>query len=241
MDFIKPFQDAFSTLLSYVPRLVGALVILIIGYIVAKIVGAVVRKVLTKVGFDRVMERAGVATFLQRSGTGLTPSGVLGKVVFWFVFIITFTMFASALGVPQISGFLNRMIGYIPRIFAAIAILFLAVLLANFIAAIIRGATGNETFARVGRYAIIVYAAFAALTQLGIAVQLTGSTLLIVLGGAALAAAIAFGWGGRDLARDLLSRVTSSTGSTGDADRTQRMPATGQEQHAGNAAPYRHN
>ncbi|MFI7066099.1 hypothetical protein ACIBL3_34245 [Kribbella sp. NPDC050124] len=64
------------------------------------------------------------------------------------------------------------MLGYIPRIFAAIVIICLAALFANFLAAIIRGATGNETLAKVGKYAILVYAAFAALTQLGIAVQL---------------------------------------------------------------------
>jgi small-conductance mechanosensitive channel len=59
--------------------------------------------------------------------------------------------------------------------------------------------------ASVARYAIIVYAAFAALTELGIAVQLTAPTFLIVLGGAALAA-IAFGWGGRDVAKDIIER-----------------------------------
>lgn len=214
MDFIKPFTDAFTTLLSYIPQLIGAIIILIIGYFVAKIIGSIVTKVLTKVGFDKVMDRAGVSSFLQRTGTGLTASKALGKVVFWFVFIITFTMFASALGVPQISGFLNQMIGYIPRVFAAIAILFLAALFANFLAAMIRGATGNETMAKVGRYAVIVYAVFAALTVLGIAVQLTGNTLLIALGGLALAAGIAFGWGGRDLARDWLHRVFGPAGTS---------------------------
>lgn len=214
MDIVQPFQDALGTLLSYVPQLLGALAILVVGYIVAKIVGAVVTRILGKVGFDGLMDRAGVSSFLQRAGTSLTASKVFGKVVFWFVFIITFTMFASALGVPQISGFLNEMVAYIPRIFAAIAILFLAVLFANFLAAMIRGATNNEGLSRIGRYAIIVYAAFAALTQLGIAVQLTGTTLLIALGGLALAFGIAFGWGGRDLARGLLDRAFGGLGGS---------------------------
>src|SRR6266508_1599817 len=67
----------------------------------------------------------------------------------------------------------------------------LAALFANLIAAVIRGATGNETVAKIGRIAILVYAAFAALTQLGIATHLTGNTLLIVLGAAGLAAGLA--------------------------------------------------
>ena len=207
IDFTQPFEDAFSKLLSFVPNLLGGLVILLVGYLVAKVLGKLVGKLLGRVGFDNWMERAGVSGVLQRSGTGLTASAMLGKVVFWFVFLISFTMFASALGVPETSNFMSDMLGYIPRIFAAIVIVCLAALFANFLAAIIRGATGNETLAKVGKYAILVYAAFAALTQLGIAVQLTGNTLLIVLAGAALALGLAFGLGGREMAGRALDNL----------------------------------
>jgi len=209
IDFTGPFEDAFSKLLGFIPNLLGGLVILVIGYFVAKVLGKLVGKLLGRVGFDQWMERAGVSGVLQRSGTGLTASAMLGKVVFWFVFLISFTMFASALGVPEISNFMSDMLGYIPRIFAAIVIVCLAALFANFLAAIIRGATGNETLAKVGKYAILVYAAFAALTQLGIAVQLTGNTLLIVLAGAALALGLAFGLGGREMAGRALDNLFS--------------------------------
>ena len=224
IDFTQPFEDAFSKLLGFIPNLLGGLVILVVGYFVAKVLGKLVGKLLGKVGFDQWMERAGVSGILQRSGTGLTASAMLGKVVFWFVFLISFTMFASALGVPEISAFMSDMLAYIPRIFAAIVIICLAALFANFLAAIIRGATGNETLAKVGRYAVLVYAAFAALTQLGIAVQLTGNTLLIVLGGAALALGLAFGLGGREMAgqalhtlfdRSTMNRPDATAGSNG--------------------------
>ncbi|MDX2970332.1 mechanosensitive ion channel family protein [Kribbella solani] len=219
INFTQPFEDAFSKLLSFIPNLLGGLVILVIGYFVAKVLGKLVGKLLGRVGFDQWMERAGVSGVLQRSGTGLTASAMLGKVVFWFVFLISFTMFASALGVPEISTFMSDMLAYIPRIFAAIVIVCLAALFANFLAAIIRGATGNETLAKVGRYAILVYAAFAALTQLGVAVQLTGNTLLIVLAGAALALGLAFGLGGREMAGRALNNVFSRE--------TMNKPATG--------------
>ena len=218
IDFTQPFEDAFGKLLGFVPNLLGGIAILVIGYFVAKVLGKLVGRLLGRVGFDQWMERAGVSGVLQRSGTGLTASAMLGKVVFWFVFLISFTMFASALGVPEISAFMSDMLGYIPRIFAAIVIICLAALFANFLAAIIRGATGNETLAKVGKYAVLVYAAFAALTQLGIAVQLTGNTLLIVLGGAALALGLAFGLGGREMAGEALRKMFergASFGTTG--------------------------
>ncbi|MDX6279099.1 MAG: hypothetical protein QOH03_170 [Kribbellaceae bacterium] len=219
IDFTQPFEDAFSKLLGFIPNLLGGIVILVIGYFVAKVLGKLVGTLLGRVGFDQWMERAGVSGVLQRSGTGLTASTMLGKVVFWFVFLISFTMFASALGVPEISNFMSDMLGYIPRIFAAIVIVCLAALFANFLAAVIRGATGNETLAKVGRYAVLVYAAFAALTQLGIAVQLTGNTLLIVLAGAALALGLAFGLGGREMAGQALHTLFDRT-TMNNPDRT---------------------
>src|SRR5215211_6669063 len=137
----------------------------------------------------------------------MLPDHALGRLVFWFVFIIAIVMATDALGISQVSAVLAELIAYIPNVIAAVLILILAALLANFLAGIIRGATGSDILATVARVAIIVYAVFAALTQLGIAVQLTANTLLIVLGGVALAAAIAFGFGAQNVARDIVERA----------------------------------
>src|ERR671921_2244760 len=204
---VESLQNALDVFLSYVPQLIGAIIILIVGYIVAKILQAVVSRVLQSIGFDSWMERGGIKQFLDRAQTRETPATVLGKLVFWFVFIIVITMAADALGIQQVSQVLAQLIAYIPSIIAAILILVLAALLANFLSGIIRGATGSGLLASVVQYAIIVYAAFAALTQLGIAVQLTANTFLILLGGVALAAPLAFGIGGREVAQDILQKA----------------------------------
>src|SRR5919106_19656 len=183
---VESLRNALDVFLSYIPQLIGAIIILIVGYIVAKILQAVVSRVLKAIGFDSWMERGGIKQFFERAQTRETPATVLGKLVFWFVFIITITMSADALGIQQVSQVLAQLIAYIPSIIAAILILILAA---------------------IARYAIIVYAVFAALTELGIAVQLTAPTFLIVLGAVALAAAIAFGWGGRDVAKDIIERA----------------------------------
>src|SRR4028119_449994 len=152
------------------------------------------------------MEKGGIRQFFDKAQTNQTPTGIIGKLVFWFVFIIALTMAADALGIPQVSQALGQLIAYIPSIIAAILILILASLLANFLSGVVRGATGSDLLANVARYAIIVYAVFAAITELGVAVQLTAPTFLIILGAVALAAAIAFGWGGRDVAKDIIER-----------------------------------
>src|SRR5919112_2909632 len=204
---VESLRNALDVFLSYVPQLIGAIIILIVGYIVAKILQAVVSRVLKAVGFDNWMEKGGIKQFLDRAQTRETPATVLGKLVFWFVFIIVITMAADALGIRQVSQVLAQLIAYIPSIIAAILILVLAALLANFLSGIVRGATGSGLLANVARYAIIVYAAFAAITQLGIAVELTAPTFLILLGAVALAAAIAFGLGGREVAQDIVSKA----------------------------------
>ena len=226
MDLLRPLENALSMFLSYLPQLIGAIIILIVGYIIGKILQALITRVLRSVGFEDWMERGGVKQFFDRAGTSETPSSILGRLVFWFIFIIAITMAANALGIQQISGFLNQLIAFIPSIFVAVLILFLATLLANFVSGIVRGAIGSDMLASIAQYAIIIYAVFAALTQLGIAVQLTANTFLILLGAVALAVAIAFGIGGREVARDIVEKAYNRrqqvTGGDSSAGQQQR-------------------
>jgi small-conductance mechanosensitive channel len=207
VNILQSLQNALSTFLEYIPQLFGAIIILVIGYIVARILKAVVSRILQGIGFDSWMERGGIKQFLDRAQTRETPATVLGTLVFWLVFIIAITMAADALGIRQVSEVLGQLIAYIPSIIAAILILVLAALLANFLAGIVRGATGSDLLSNIARYAIIIYAAFAAITELGIAVQLTAPTFLIVLGAVALAAAIAFGFGAQGVAKDIVEKA----------------------------------
>src|SRR5918997_2857480 len=113
---LQPLQNALSTFLSYLPQLVGAIVILIIGYIVAKVLQAVVGRVLKAIGFDSWMEKGGIKQFFDRAETNQTPHSILGQLVFWFVFIIAITMAADALGIPQVSAAFGPLVDYITSI-----------------------------------------------------------------------------------------------------------------------------
>lgn len=203
----QSLQQGLGMFFEFIPQLIGALIILIVGYIIAKILEAVVGRVLKAVGFDGWMEKSGVKQYFDRAQTSHTPATILGKLVFWFVFIITITMATDALGIREVSAVFSELIAYIPNIIAAVLILILAGLLANFVAGLVRGATGVNVLGTVAQAAIMVYAVFAALTQLGIAVQLTAPTFLIVLGAVALAAAIAFGFGAQGVARDIVEKA----------------------------------
>ena len=200
----QSLSEGLGAILGALPALIGAIIILIIGFIIAKVLQGIVTRVLRSMGFEGWMESGGVKQFFDRSQTNQTPLSILGKLIFWLVFFIAITMAVDTLGISAISDVLAQFIAYIPQIIAAILILVLATLLANFVAGIVRGATGSNVIGSAAQYGIIVFAAFAALTQLGIAEELIVPTFLILLGAVALAAAIAFGLGGQGVARQMV-------------------------------------
>jgi small-conductance mechanosensitive channel len=168
--------------------------------------------VLKSVGFEGWMEKGGIKQFFDRSQTQQTPVSILGKLVFWLVFFIAISMAVDTLGITAISAVLAQFIAYIPQLIAAVLILVLATLLANFVAGIVRGATGSSIAGSVAQYGIIVFAVFAALTQMGIAEELIAPTFLILLGSVALAAALAFGLGGQGVAQRLVEQGYQKSG-----------------------------
>ncbi|HEV2741946.1 MAG TPA: hypothetical protein VGV91_02210, partial [Rubrobacter sp.] len=130
----------------------------------------------------------------------------------WLVFFIAISMAVDTLGITAISDVLAQFIAYIPQLIAAVLILVLATLLANFVAGIVRGATGSSIAGSVAQYGIIVFAVFAALTQMEIAEELIAPTFLILLGSVALAAALAFGLGGQGVAQRLVEQGYEKSG-----------------------------
>lgn len=216
VSIVNALNDAVKLILTFIPRLVGFLVLLIVGLIIATLVSKALTLVLRKIGFDRLANRIGLARFEQRMGISLDPAGVLGKIVYWFLLLIFLVPAADALGLPAVSNILNQLIAYIPNVFVAILVLFLGTLAAMFVADIVRGATataniGNPSiFAAIARWAIIGFAALIALEQLQIAPALINELFGAIVAAAALAFALAFGLGGRETAQRWLSRGEST-------------------------------
>jgi hypothetical protein len=209
---VSSFAAAMALVFSFIPRLVGFLVILIVGWIVAAILEKGVTLLLRRVGFDRMSERIGLARLEQRMNVRMDAASLLGKIVFWFVFLIFLVPACNALQLTSVSLLLGLIIGYIPNVFVAIVVLLLGMLLATFVADVVRAALSNaknanpNILANVARYVIIGFAILVALEQLQIAPALITTLFTAVIGGAALACALAFGLGGRDTAKQLLER-----------------------------------
>src|SRR5687768_7766703 len=85
VDWDTGLEDAWSSIATFVPRLLAFLAILAIGWFVAKAIATVVNKVLERVGFDRAIERGGIRKALESSR--YDASDLVGKVVFFTLFL----------------------------------------------------------------------------------------------------------------------------------------------------------
>lgn len=203
---------ALATVFAFIPKLVGFLVILLIGWIVGLALEKAITYLLRKVGFERVSQRIGLTRLEQQMGMRMDTAGILGKVVFWFVFLIFLVPAVDALGIPSITVLLGQIIAYIPNVFVAILVIFLGFLLATVVADLLRGAFARSTtfdpniVANIARYAIIGFAALIALEQLQIAPSLLNILFTAIVGSVALAFGLAFGLGGREAAQRWLAR-----------------------------------
>ncbi|GAC1390519.1 MAG: hypothetical protein NVS4B11_25420 [Ktedonobacteraceae bacterium] len=215
---VSSFAAALALLFTFVPRLIGFLVILLVGYIVATALAKAITFLLRKVGFDRFSTRIGLTRLEQQMGVKIDAADILGRIVYWFVFLIFLVPAVDALGLTAVSALLNQVVSYIPNVFVAILILFLGTLAATFVADIVRGAAsgtriGNpNVFANIARYAILGFVAIIALEQLQIGTALLNILFTAIMGAAALAFGLAFGLGGRDSAKRLLERSESTLG-----------------------------
>jgi hypothetical protein len=203
--------NAFATkITAFLPELIGAIIIFVVGWIIARLVKVGVEKLLRLVRFDTATEKTGVNKFLKKGEIVKAPSEIVGTLVYWFIMILVLIASLDALGLPIVSDMLNSIFLYIPNVVAAIIVLVLGVLMGNLLSAVVRTAASNaglknaEGLGKISLYAIVVFAASIALIQLGIGEEIVVSAFGLVFGAAALALALAFGLGGRDVAANYL-------------------------------------
>ena len=207
MDFFDRIRQSFAQLAGFIPSLLGSLVILFAGYLLAKLVEKATARLLRRVRLNEMLERGGVLQAVERSGTHFNPARVIANLVFWFVMFGVMLIAANALGFDSLANVFSELVSYIPSVIAAIVIVILGIVLGRFVGGVIMasagGLHGGPTLARVGRIGIIVIAVFMALQQLGIATDIVTTAFAILFGAVALALALSFGLGNRDLAGEI--------------------------------------
>ena len=200
-------DQAGNQLGGFIPRLGGALVLLVVGIVIARLLARLLRRALRMAGLDSASERWGVADVLERAGLGRSLAHVLAVALRISITVVVVFAALSLLGLQFLSQSLNEGVLFLPKVLAAMALVLIGVVLAAFVRERVdRTATQWDLPVPLGPlFQMVVIAIFVitAAAQLTISIALLMVLVAILLAAVTAPFAIAFGLGGRDVARSL--------------------------------------
>lgn len=212
-------QDPVADLITFLPRLIGALVILLIGWIIGRLVARVVRRIADGVELDRMVLETPLGRIL--GGTERAVSSAFGKLAKWFVYALAILAAANAVAIPLLSEWISTAVSYLPAFIAGLLVIVLGFVVADFIGDMIeRTRSGTQTaytgwFANGARVFLYFTALVIGLDTMGIDVDILYVFARALAWGLAAAVAIgvgvAFGWGGKEYVADNINHWMSRT------------------------------
>jgi len=214
----RPLADSLGGVLvgitSYLPNVIGALLVFLAGLIVASGLGLLVERLAVSIKLDEWLRKLGVGEYVDRSGLRLDSGKFLGQIVYWVLLITFLLAVTDILKLPQLSEFLRTdVLGFVPSLIAAMLIVLVAVVLANLLRKVISASVmsarlaGAHFLGVLVWWSVTIFGLFAAMIQLGIAREIILTLITGLIAMLALAGGIAFGLGGKEYAAHLLRKL----------------------------------
>ena len=220
----EPVRAFLVQLGEFLPRVLLALVILVVGWLLAKAVRFAIVKGLRAINFNVLTEKAGIDTFLQQGGGESDTTDILG-LLFYLLTILTAVLIASnSVGLTYVTDLIGRVVLFVPKVIVAVVILAFGVYFARFIGMAVTtycrnlGMADADILGRIAMYAIVVFVVMIAIDHLGLG-DIIRESFLIILAAVALALALAFGLGGQKRAAEFLERWSRHAKAEGRDDR----------------------
>ena len=205
------FQTLIDQFVEFVPRIMGALVILLIGIGVARLMSFIVQRVLGRVGFDKIGQRLNEISVIKQLGTEIKLSEIIAKVLYYFILLVFITAATETLGVAAITEMVSSLVNFIPKLIAAAIMLQVGVLLADTLRGTVLGLCQSFNISSGRLLSTIVFVFFlivtiiSALGQAGINTELLESSFNLIIGGVIFAFALGYGIASRDVMANILS------------------------------------
>ena len=205
----QPATEMLQSVLNAIPAIFAAGILLALAYFIARFVGDLVARLLNGVGLNRFLNQTGITRVLPM---GRQPSDIIGSLVMIAIMLFAATEAAELLGFEEISLMIANFLSFFGDVVLGLIVLALGLYLANLADQTIRssGLQNSSVLATVARYAVMILALTMSLRQMGIAEDIITLAFGLLLGSAAVAAAIAFGWGGRELAQRQLQKIEAN-------------------------------
>lgn len=221
---VEPLRGMARKLVAFLPNLLTGIVVFAIGLGLAWLVKALVIRIIKLLKLDAVFARWGLTDALQKLAVRDTPAKLIGRMFYWLVTFIFFILSLKVMKIPVIDQLLEKLLLYLPNVFVALIILTIGWILGNFlgraalIASVNAGVKLSSQLSRAVKGLIMLFAFVMAFEQLGIGRSTVIAAFTIAFGGGVLALALAFGLGGKDMARTFLEKRFKKNGDAGPDD-----------------------
>ena len=212
---LDSLQSSWFQIAAYLPRVLTAIVLLILGWLIARTVQRVVVRLLRLARLEAAAEQTGVDDFLVRGGVRFTVVTLIGEILYWGLLLIFAIAVFNLIGLTMSQESVARLTSYVPNVMAALVVLIFGSLGARLIRGLVVaylgnvGVKGSDRIGFLVQGALVAFVVLLALEQLRIDVKLLASAFQLAFGGICLALAIAFGLGGRNWAESILERTWS--------------------------------
>jgi hypothetical protein len=209
VDLEGGLESAWESIITFLPKLGGFLLILLIGYFVAKAIEKILDRILERVGFDRLVERGGVRKALERSK--YDASDILSRIIFYIIFLFVLQLAFGVFGPNPISDLIEGIIAFLPNLFVAIVIIVITAAVAtgvgNVVGSTLSGLSYGRTLAMIASAAIWVVGITAALTQINVAEPIVTGIFYALLALVVGVGIVAIGGGGIEPMRERWQRA----------------------------------
>ena len=210
-ELTQALQELVRGFAHYLPRTIVMLIIAFIGWVIAYLFKVLVRSILRLTKFSKLSENAGATQLLNQAALP-SSTELLSRFVFWVAWVGFILLGVSVLGIVGLQEYISKFFLFLPRLFVALVILFFGLLAASFFsrAALLGAVNANFRSSRLLSISIRVIISIFALSMVFEVLGVAEQTMLIafgtIFGAVMLGLAIAFGLGGKDLAREFLEK-----------------------------------
>jgi hypothetical protein len=206
----KPASDMLAKIMAAMPGVLGAAIVLLLAVVIGKIVSGIASNALAGAGFNNLPVKLGLAK--QPLQGRQTPASIAGLLLLSAIVLMASITAADMVGLPAVGGLIRDFIGFAGHILMGLLIFSLGLLLAQMVSRVLSASDSPNAsrFAFAARVVILALAGAMALRQTGLANEIVNLAFGLTLGALAVAFALAFGLGGRDMAARTLDQWRAS-------------------------------
>jgi small-conductance mechanosensitive channel len=206
---LNSLNEFWLQIAQFLPKLIGAILIIIIGVIIAKLFSLIVKGVFKLKLLKTSLSKLSVIKSIDFSKVDIEK--ITSKFVYWIILLFFIISAFEVIGVPSISDKINAIINYLPSLISGLLLfivgLYIAEIVRNAISGILKSVnvSGASIISNIIFYVIFLIVIITSLNQIGIETQLLTNNFTMIIGSVLVAFAISFGLGSKTVVTNILT------------------------------------